>query len=123
MNCGALGTRSFAHEVADFVLLPLVVKVGAFACTSKSHGAREARFPVTMSHPGAAVQQKTWRVSVLGLLHGKKSSVASGGLAGNARQRARYGAGGGVSSYVRCPVYVLGSTHGPSPAKSQTSTK
>src|SRR2546430_6394775 len=115
MNCGALGTRSFAHDVADFVLLPLVVKVGALACTSKSHGAREARFPVTMSHPGAAVQQKTWRVSVLGFFHGKKSSAASGGCAGKAPQPARDGAGGGVSSSRRCPVCVPGSRPRPSP--------
>src|SRR2546429_8501237 len=108
MNCGALGTRSFAHDVADFVLLPLVVKVGVFACTSKSHGAREARFPVTMSHPGAAVQQKTWRVSVLGFFHGKKSSAASGGVGGNGRQRAGEGAGGGGGARGGGPGDVLG---------------
>ena len=33
---------SLTQEVADFALLPLVVKVGVFAWTSKSHGAREA---------------------------------------------------------------------------------
>jgi hypothetical protein len=30
MNCGALGTVSFTHEVAVFALFPRVVSVGAF---------------------------------------------------------------------------------------------
>src|SRR6266536_5149441 len=89
MNCGALGTMALSQEVADLALLPLVVNVGVFACRSKSHGAREARLPVTMSQPGAGVQQNTCRASVSELFHGNASSAASGGLAGNAFQRAR----------------------------------
>jgi hypothetical protein len=89
MNCGGLGTVSFVHEVAALLLLPLVVNVGLLAWRSKSHGAREARFPTTRSHPGAERQHHVSRVSVLGLFHGNWSSVASGGFAGNAFHRAR----------------------------------
>src|SRR5204862_2991250 len=104
MYCGALGTVSFAHEVAARLLLPLVVNVGVLACRSKSHGALEARLPTTRSHPAEARQHHVSRVSVLGLPHGNKSIADSGGFAGNAFHRARYGGGAGVSSTVRWPT-------------------
>src|SRR3954468_5749671 len=101
MYCGEVGTVSFVHEVAARLLLPLVVNVDVFAWTSKSHGARDARLPTTRSQPVAARQHHVCRVSVLGLFHGYMSISDSGGFAGNAFQRARYGGGAGESSIVR----------------------
>src|ERR1051325_8023848 len=95
MYCGELGTVSFAHDVAALLLLPLVVKVGELAWRSKSHGALEARLPMTRSQPSAARQQNVWRVSVLEWFQGYMSSAESGGFAGKPFPRPRAGGGGG----------------------------
>ena len=81
--------------------------------------------PTTRSQPGAERQHHVSRVSVSAWFQGYMSSAPSGGLAGKASQRARYGAGAGESSSVRRPVYVVGAAQGlePPSLKSQTSTK
>src|SRR5947208_17128935 len=43
-RCAPPGVSGLPHASAVFALLPFVVLVGWFACTSKSHGAREAMF-------------------------------------------------------------------------------
>ncbi len=121
-NCGGLTTNGCIHDVAARALLPTVVSVGAFVRKLWSHGPREARLPTTRSQSAAspASQHQSSRVSVLGLIHGYWFSCASGGFAGKTSQRARYGCGAAVSSMVKVPVYVRGSTVGPN---TQTSAK
>src|SRR5436309_1827748 len=72
-RCAPPGVSGLPHASAVLALLPLVVAVGWFACTSKSHGAREAMFlTATWQLASAGLrllsessQQSTNRVSLL----------------------------------------------------------
>ena len=103
MNWLGAGRLALVHDSAERALLPNVVFVGASVCGLKSHGEREARLPTTLSQSpatGLDCQHQFWRVSVFGWSHGSACSAASGGLAGNVRQRAR---NGGVVSRSSVP--------------------